>query len=120
VSLSFSFFGVLGARRFGTVGSDSQHFPSLAKPVRREMTFSRARARSSVLSDMPLAFALSSRWVAATSPSASSRPKKATAWSIRFGPLAFCQSTLRSVVADDWLFRILGHLTNSPQAVPNR
>src|SRR5215470_3870939 len=31
------------------VGSDSQDFPDLAKPVRRHVTLSRARARSSVL-----------------------------------------------------------------------
>src|SRR6266566_1286618 len=73
----------------GVLGSDSQHFPPLAKPVRREMTFSRARARSSVLSDMSLAFAFSSRRVAATSPSASSRRRKAMAWSIRFGCFRF-------------------------------
>jgi hypothetical protein len=73
----------------GALGSDSQHFPSLANPVRRGMTFSRARARSSVLSDMPLAFAFSSRRVAATSPSASSRRRKAMAWSIRFGCFRF-------------------------------
>ncbi|HEX9587881.1 MAG TPA: hypothetical protein VGA15_09060, partial [Bradyrhizobium sp.] len=76
-------------RRFDALGSDSQHFPSLAKPVRREMTFSPARARSSVLIDMPLAFAFSSRSVAATSPSASSRRRKAMAWSIRFGSFRF-------------------------------
>src|SRR5258708_13369515 len=53
----------------GFLGSDSQHFPSLAKPVLREMTFSRPRARSTVLSEIPLAFAFSSMRGAATSPS---------------------------------------------------
>src|SRR2546427_12246352 len=73
----------------GVLGNDSQHFPSLAKPVRREMTFSRARARSSVLGDMPLAFAFSSRRAAATSPSASSRRRKAIACSTRFSCFRF-------------------------------
>src|SRR5258708_1816455 len=73
----------------GALGSDSQHFPSFAKPLRREMTLIRARARSSVLVDIPLAFALSSKRAAATSPSASSRRRKATARSICFGPLRF-------------------------------
>ena len=79
----------------GVLGTDSQHFPSLAKPVRREMTFSRARARSSVLSDMPLALARSSSRAAATSPSASSRRRKAMAWSIRFGCFRFWTMNFR-------------------------
>ena len=73
----------------GVLGSDSQHFPSLAKPVRREMTLSRARAPSSVLADIPLAFAFSSKRTAATAPLASSRRRKAKAPSICFGCFRF-------------------------------
>src|SRR5258708_35553 len=72
----------------GAIGSEHQHFPSLAKPVRREMTLNRARALSSVLADIPLAFAFSSKRTA-TAPLASSRRRKAKARSICFGCFRF-------------------------------
>ena len=77
-------FGIATVGSFGGVGSDNQDLPVFPNPVRREMTMSSLRARSRVRRAIPSSLAASSIFTVATSPSGSSRFRKAFAFSRGF------------------------------------
>ncbi len=68
-----------------TTGKAIMYFAHRPKPMRREVTPRRLRARSYVLGEMPAHSALASTSAAGRSPLASSARSKATAVSIFFG-----------------------------------